>query len=778
MKKLYCIKIFLVILLMTSVKVFAHKQELHQHITREAFNLLQMSFPEGLDEMEYFVGTDENSSGYPVLSWGDCRIVAGAWTEDEYDMVYHYGTWRRPNYNDVPPWVEDLLFGFQDPEDNRAAHTTITHFWDADNGEDAQTHLTDTIHGALGQSTWEFTISENAMKKIRKYISGDYDQRWIYTEPGLMWEGCTYIALANDFSIPSLIELFNCEGTVTAISYRSAIDGEWYWVSEPSWPASWLGKGFTCELFGRMCHLLQDMSVPAHVHCTSHAGTMGMYSDYFEENEMDYHNNYHTWTAQEIYDNGEMFIDPYVHEDPIYYLMYFMNQITDHYADGKVNGDDNYDSTIPGLSDIIPTLGAPTLTNEINDINCKAMYDVLIPYAIRVTAGLMYWFACETGQLNPEIYTLNSYFYKYTNPVSDEENKEISLYYITHNPFDPEVRVTIEKESGEIIWDNVEVALHSGVPREGYLPSWNFAKRLLLEDDYTGPITIQVSEDGVLTEETTVNYNPSNKPPLPILFPWPDGEKGIYPTRYGNYTSGLYYNRSYKLNINAPYSGDIDTWYNIKIEWDEEDGEHIFPLNYTSYVQFNDNGTVDLDIPPKSVIIGSGVTAGNVRLKINDVEGWDNYPVVFNTEAFSGLIRTVSYPGIIIYCIGAAPSPGCPTLYCGNERENNIIPLGENQEQDCFDYSLLKNTVKNSEVIEMKVTEDQDNSNYFDLVQLVAVGHSKDTEVGVNNSNGEIFLYNPKSQIRFDTGKDSSFVLQAEDSLLINLSDFNIPPVE
>ena len=90
----------------------------------------------------------------------------------------------------------------------------------------------------------------------------------------------------------------------------------------------------------------------------------------------------------------------------------------------------------------------------------------------------------------------------------------------------------------------------------------------------------------------------------------------------------------------------------------------------------------------------------------------------------------------------------------------------------------MKNTVKNSEVIEMKVIENQDNSNYFDLVQLVAVGHSKDTEVGVNNSNGEIFLYNPKSQIRFDTGKDSSFVLQAEDSLLINLSDFNIPPVE
>ena len=399
MKKILIITLTLILI---NVKVFAHKQDMHQHITREAFELLRMSFPvnfTGLDEMESYIGTNETSiPGAVSVVVGHGLVVSGVWIEDEYDIVEHYGIYEIPNYNNTPPWVEDLLFG--DHDANRAAHTTITHFWDADNGEETSTYLTDTIYWGELQHTWEFTISENSIKKNRKYISGDYLEREIFPD------GCylanTYppvMVMITDWQVPGIVNLYHGIGARILDSYLD-VWGEWhddlyYTVSIQETRKEW-----AYNRLGRMCHLLQDMSVPAHVHCTSHAGVNGMYSDYFENHEMGYHNNYHTWTAEEVFTEFGGFIDPYVHDDPIYFLMYFLNQMTDHYADGKVNGDDIYD-TIPGLQSVISTLGVPTLTSEINDTNCKQMYDILVPYAIRATAGLMYWFAVETDQIDP-----------------------------------------------------------------------------------------------------------------------------------------------------------------------------------------------------------------------------------------------------------------------------------------------------------------------------------------------------------------------------------------
>ncbi|NQV19611.1 MAG: hypothetical protein HQ534_13860, partial [Armatimonadetes bacterium] len=399
MKKILIITLTLILI---NVEVFAHKQDMHQHITREAFELLRMSFPvnfTGLDEMESYIGTDETSiPGAVSVVVGHGLVVSGVWIEDEYDIVEHYGIYEIPNYNNTPPWVEDLLFG--DHDANRAAHTTITHFWDADNGEETSTYLTDTIYWGELQHTWEFTISENSIKKNRKYISGDYLEREIFPD------GCylanTYppvMVMITDWQVPGIVNLYHGIGARILDSYLD-VWGEWhddlyYTVSIQETRKEW-----AYNRLGRMCHLLQDMSVPAHVHCTSHAGVNGMYSDYFENHEMGYHNNYHTWTSEEVFTEFGGFIDPYVHDDSIYFLTYFLNQMTDHYADGKVNGDDIYD-TIPGLQSVISTLGVPTLTSEINDTNCKQMYDVLIPYAIRATAGLMYWFAVETDQIDP-----------------------------------------------------------------------------------------------------------------------------------------------------------------------------------------------------------------------------------------------------------------------------------------------------------------------------------------------------------------------------------------
>jgi hypothetical protein len=155
-----------------------------------------------------------------------------------------------------------------------------------------------------------------------------------------------------------------------------------------------------------MCHLLQDQAVPAHVHSNSHACKFGMYCDFYEENAP----SWHLWTADEIYAVGGRFINPYTSwGDPLYYLMYLMNQATDHYASGRSDGDDNFDTTCPGLSQIVSTLGLPTLQSQVNEENCRAMHDKLFPLVIRATAGLLYWFAVETGQL-PMVMTVSGTF--------------------------------------------------------------------------------------------------------------------------------------------------------------------------------------------------------------------------------------------------------------------------------------------------------------------------------------------------------------------------------
>lgn len=375
----------------------AHEQLMHQHITREAFKLLQKSFPGQLTEMASYVGTNEVwSGGSADGSFGALRIVSGAWLEDEYDVVYHYGIGEIPNFNQqIPLWyfaIGGPFFPYRD------AFTCISHFWNADGGISEETHLSDDLWDGDHWTTWSFDC-ENAYQKMVKYLNGNYDFLWAYKNGLMSWTWCggNSLQLMTKFNIAGLIDLYNAEEDFQAISYFGE-DAYWHNTSCPSWDTSYLQffKAHAYEILGRMCHLIQDMSVPAHVHCTSHVGTYGMYSDYYENNA----SNFQMWTGDSIYNQGDQFICPYNSvNDPIFYLMYFMNQIADHYADGKHNRDNSYDGNIPGLAEIIPYLGAPTNTSEINESNCQSMHDILMPYAIRTTAGLLYWFGIETGTL-------------------------------------------------------------------------------------------------------------------------------------------------------------------------------------------------------------------------------------------------------------------------------------------------------------------------------------------------------------------------------------------
>lgn len=123
----FSILVFSVIVMFSNL--FAHKQPVHQHITREAFKLLKKSFPTQLTDMENFIGNSEIwSGGSTDGSFGALKIVSGAWLEDEYDVVYGYGLTQNPDYRDyldrsIPANTLINMFGSL-----REAHTSITYF--------------------------------------------------------------------------------------------------------------------------------------------------------------------------------------------------------------------------------------------------------------------------------------------------------------------------------------------------------------------------------------------------------------------------------------------------------------------------------------------------------------------------------------------------------------------------------------------------------------------------------------------------------------------------
>jgi len=95
--------------------------------------------------MEQYIGTIGQVTGEGTwhenwVSWCSFTIISGSHMEDEYDIVYHYGIGKSPDFNQTPPqWFIDNVNG-----DERKAYTTITHFWDADYGPDKLSDLNDT----------------------------------------------------------------------------------------------------------------------------------------------------------------------------------------------------------------------------------------------------------------------------------------------------------------------------------------------------------------------------------------------------------------------------------------------------------------------------------------------------------------------------------------------------------------------------------------------------------------------------------------------------------
>lgn len=94
-------------LILLSNLLFGHGKEVHKYIVREAWKLVEYQMPEmSQSPMKNWVGTDE------TIYYS--KIVAGAYNEDEQDIIYMNCGWN-------------FLTG--------CVMTTVNHFWDAEAGE-------------------------------------------------------------------------------------------------------------------------------------------------------------------------------------------------------------------------------------------------------------------------------------------------------------------------------------------------------------------------------------------------------------------------------------------------------------------------------------------------------------------------------------------------------------------------------------------------------------------------------------------------------------------
>ena len=335
----------------------SYQDKTHQYIVREAYKLLKQQLPviEASDLNDH-VGYDEEGN----LPWETGKIVTGAFREDKEDPIYSY-------------------CGFNFPFDPGCVLVTMTHFWNADAGDDFKWPI-------FGENF------ENAYQKARAYIYGDHTIRIYFGGDPVVAEVWSYDSLFNFYNTGN----YYYHGYINTL-------GQFIETYPPQEEQMSLGLAhvYAYEILGRVCHLLADNGVPAHVHNDEHVEELGHGDTY--EIFMEYPTYCTDWDYTDAYNAGGLLWDVLNYTKPLRYLFYTTNQYSDHYPSngGEFNsGDNNYNPQGPSgdyyyiLDTIYNGLGNPPDFVDPVDIGNNVFV-----YTIRTTASLLYWFATETNQI-------------------------------------------------------------------------------------------------------------------------------------------------------------------------------------------------------------------------------------------------------------------------------------------------------------------------------------------------------------------------------------------
>ena len=402
-------------------RLLAHKQWVHQYIVKEGYRLLANSVGP-IPEMDQHIG-DTTAYYQGSRRWQLPFITTGAWREDEEDVVYGYELTHNP----------PIIL------------SSISHFWDADSGD-------------LAQNTFQIPIPpysigpyENAYQKLRSFVDGGWvlwfpysievtrvsnghriDLRLLTDPPpfDLFGVPLAYSSLTNLFLTSRMTFRGNITGPYLATDIDEfpprVVNGEVFEITVDSA----IRDRIVWETVGRMCHLLGDMSVPTHTRADEHGIDPDAYEDWAGDTTT---RPWLRWNAS----NAGPWINTNTPDTSVvpafHFLMYTMHQQANHFGSmgpyggmgNDVLGGDGRPRELSLLQSLnIPSYGPPTTPfGPWTQENLENIRDRTLPFAIRATAGLLYWFAWETHltSVGPVAHTLPAGFaleQNYPNPFN------------------------------------------------------------------------------------------------------------------------------------------------------------------------------------------------------------------------------------------------------------------------------------------------------------------------------------------------------------------------
>lgn len=353
-------RVLFIITMLYFTNLMAHGQSVHTYITQEAFKVLIKAMYQQIPSMKP-----------SFTSFATNTALAGSHMEDDEDIVWGYST---PGGTTV----------------------SITHFWQSDNGDFSDSYLSNLV---LGPGLYAMGPYPNAYKKFINYVTSQYSTIKIpfgYMEGGRI-------------SYNGLIDFYNT-GICT-------IDG-----IPTTLPINY-SHDIALHYLGRMAHLLQDMTVPTHVHLKSH-GSCTLGNDIYEQEHVINEIIHHQYNVNNINSFVQPFADPNnpnIDNEPLHFLMFTTNQITDYF---KVRARDCYNNSYSPICNIYSdqNIGVTATTREyqyLQSVLCPPLTtsdkesmvnqsNYLMPLAIRATAGLYYWFYRITGMTSTALESLTS----------------------------------------------------------------------------------------------------------------------------------------------------------------------------------------------------------------------------------------------------------------------------------------------------------------------------------------------------------------------------------
>lgn len=405
--------ILLALILSSTLQLNAqdYSQNVHQYIVREAWEYLKarQSWIQ-YSPMAWHIGTTEQ--GDPADPWAEGLVAIGAWREDEEDPVFEV--------NDPTP--------------------SSSHFWDADAGDE-----------------WEFCIQPcppycdclpNAYKKAYIYTYGNWqnNRHRIFFRKTSWLQGWGTI-LGRYYTYNSLFELYN----TGRVYYYGFVDVNWtpHILYDPPievYIPLETAQKWAYLILGRIAHLLSDMGVPAHSHGDQHDPFWGGSDEYEEWMQT----NYNRWdhSLAPIGDQGTFgpigLINLSQRYNPLRFLFYVANQVSDRISSDDYDGDYNYISNYNG--DNYGEYLNP-IYSYFNEINYPIYHppgvgEGLVPignttfcFNIKAVASLLYWFAQQTNQSACVPPTINSVSSSLGSLIYRGENTNLTANISGTGPF-------------------------------------------------------------------------------------------------------------------------------------------------------------------------------------------------------------------------------------------------------------------------------------------------------------------------------------------------------